>query len=237
MSAPGGANWPDVTLGSYSTTVSATCTNGSASISAVSPTFTTLGSLKGCAVSGTGIAAGTYLTASSGTTGTLSAAYTGTTGTVTLTIEAKGAADFLSLITHERKMIGIPYSGGTIINSATDWARWHRVKWGYRRLYRPYTFEFMRYFMGRYPYGGLSGDATDNANVGVQAIPTSENTASHPNYRATPYQAAGAALLVQALRNKGVYVLEQTIPDVAYDMAAGATIEVYFKGCRKESAS
>lgn len=51
----------------------------------------------------------------------------------------------------------------------------------------------------------------------------------HPNYWSSPLIAAALQKPIQAFQNASVYVLEQTIPDVAYDMAAGSTIEVY--GC------
>lgn len=75
----------------------------------------------------------------------------------------------------------------------------------------------------------------DTRDVGNQSILTSLSKSAavaqdHPNYWSSPIIAAAMKPLTLALWNLDVFVLEQSIPDVAYDMGAGTTIEVYFKG-------
>jgi hypothetical protein len=181
-------------------------------------------------ISGPGIAAGTWITASSGTTITLSANAGAGAGAGTFTITSQGATSFLASISHERKMVWIPYGGGSVSSANADWIRWNKLKWIYRRNLRQYLFEFTNYFMSGYPNGAANGDATDLQDVVNQTLPTTTNTNSHPNYLAAPPMAAESYLLSKALLNKGVYCPAQTIPDVPYDMAAGQTLTVYLKG-------
>jgi hypothetical protein len=209
--------------------------------------------------------------------------------------------NFISRITHERKLIFPPHLGGSFTNSSDDWVREMRIRAYDWRHYRKYTFNHKRYWWGRSPYGawpttGAPADAVvvgsisgttltvssvtsgalalwqtlngtgvtpgttviggsgsswtldrsqtvsstsisasrDNYDVSNQAPPFSlfhsPVTDDHPNYWTSPLIAAAVLGPVKAFQNRSVYVLEQTIPDVPYDMAAGATLEVYGKG-------
>lgn len=218
---------------------------------------------------------------------------------------------FLTRITHERKMLFLPSMGGSLSGTIDDWARQRRVQFYDWRNYRKYTFNHWRYWGGVSPNGaypnsgtletkgtltsgaeltgtviagtamtvgavstgaiainqfcygtgvsagtqivsgaGLSWTITpsqtvastnvhcsiDASNVSAQklistlALSANTITQDHPNYVAAPYMAGMFQPLIKALWNQDVYLLEQTIPDVAYDMAAGATLDVYAKG-------
>ncbi len=234
VAKPGGAVWPEVTTGDYTTTTAATLTSGSTAVTGV----TLPGDLNGCAVSGTGIPAGATIIASTTTTLTLSVAAT-ISGATTLTISARGAAQFLSLIPHSRKLILAPYGGigassGSNPSNNAAWVRAKRVIWDYRRTKRAHHFEHRRWWMGLAPFGS-DGTAAENTLVAGEGVPASQflsegGSDDHPNYLAQPLLQAGLQGALEACQNKRVWVLDQTIPDVRYDLAAGQTVEVYFKG-------
>lgn len=143
-------------------------------------------------------------------------------------------SNFLTRITHERKLILPPSLGGSLSGATADWVRMQRVKAYDWRNFRKYTFNHQRYWWGRSPFGS-SGNTQDNLDVSNQALITSLSASAatfqdHPNYVASPIIAAALLPVVQAMQNKAVYVLEQTIPDVPYDMAAGGTLDVYARG-------
>jgi hypothetical protein len=209
--------------------------------------------------------------------------------------------NFLSRITHDRKLLIVPHLGGDLSNTIDDWARLMRLRAYMWRNFRKYTFNHKRYWWGRNPGGaypttaappdavvvgsitgstltvtsvtsgavalwqtlsgaGVAAGTTiiggahptwtldrastvgggttmnasiDNFNVSnmapVFSLFHSPVTDDHPNYWSSPLIAAAMLKPIKSFQNGDVYVLEQTIPDVARDMAAGSTLEVY--GC------
>lgn len=145
------------------------------------------------------------------------------------------AAAFVAKIdTHERKLLLVPSLGGSIIASTADWVRGYAVRNQYWRNWRKLTFNHQRYWWGLAP-NGSDGSATDDGDVSRQALITSLRVSAgsdqaHPNWRSSPKIAAAMEKVVRGLQHKAVYVLEQTIPDVRYDLPEGQSLEVYFKG-------
>ncbi len=232
---PGGDRWHEVTIGTYNLVTAATLTNGSPNVTGVTlPT----GELRGCLVTGAGIPAGTIINASTATTITLSANATAT-GPTTLTIQGRGADQFISTVPHARKLLIAPYSGSAAgaagsVSPNAPYIRAKYIQMHYRRQHRAHLWEDRRWWRALSPFGS-DGTAANNDLVAADGVPqnmfaSAATDQGHPNFLAQPLIQAGLLGPVEACQNKRVWVLDQCIPDVPYDMAEGQTIEVYFKG-------
>lgn len=149
-----------------------------------------------------------------------------------------GVDAMTAAIPHNRVVIWPPDGAiGGVMNAASSIGSWVRAKkahWAYRDdSRRRYLFELGRYYRGVSPNGsnGTSQDDQDTAGdklIGSLAA-SAGGSNDHPNYLAAPLWAAAFRPLVEALWNKGVYVLDTTLA-VPFDMAAGTTKEIHFKG-------
>jgi len=153
-----------------------------------------------------------------------------------------GVDAILARLTSDRKIVWRPRGASGVVGTGTaipSWVRSKRIQWAYREdSRRPYFFELDRYWGGLSP-NGSSGTAADDVEAAGEGSSTSNMIATlrasagadqlHPNYLTAPMWSAAFLPVVQAMQNKAVFVLDETIT-TPYDIAAGAKIEIYFKG-------
>lgn len=149
-----------------------------------------------------------------------------------------GVDAMTAAIPHNRVVVWPPDGamGGVTLSASGigSWVRAKKVLWAYREdARRKYLFELGRFYRGLSP-NGSSGSSTDDVDAAgdklISSLAASAGTdQQHPNYLAAPLWASAFKPLVEAMWNKGVYVLDATVA-VRFDMAAGATKEIHFKG-------
>lgn len=222
VSSEPGESWPLYTDGTFSAPTTGTTANSSTAITSVVSTATLVSGVK-YLITGTCIPAGDTIASFTVNTITLTTATnsSGCGAGTALTITAGGTTQFLALVPHERKLIMLPYSGSGV--GTADYVRLQRLKWTYWRTHRKYYFDVQQYFFGLSP-NGSSGNAADDADVSAQALITSLNGNSHPNYVAVPLIAAAVRGPLDAMAGRSVWVLAQTIPDVPYDLGTSGSV-------------
>lgn len=154
-------------------------------------------------------------------------------------VAALAAIDaMLGRIPHDRKIVWPAQGGiGGTTQSASGIPSWVRSKKLLKALRstsrRKYLFELDQFYRGLSPNGSDGGAASD-VDVAGDALPTYMRASAgtdqqHPNYLSAPKWVAAFSPVVKAMWNHEVYALDATITP-PFDMAAGAKLEVYFRG-------
>ena len=130
--------------------------------------------------------------------------------------------------------LAIPYAGVGIAagNAHGNIVRQQRIARNYWRTKRRYVHPLNLDFMGLDDSDQSDAQAIQVAGMQAPSLMFQSAAAdqNHPNWRAQPRIAAALHSIVEAMLHRGVYVRPQQIPDVPFDMAAGAAIEVYMEG-------
>jgi hypothetical protein len=131
-------------------------------------------------------------------------------------------------------VLALPYAGtGIAAGSAhRNLVNQQRIARNYWRTKRRYVHPLNLDFMGLDDSDGSDANAVLVAGMAApqNMFASAAVDQQHPNHLAQPKIAAALEPLVKAMLHRGVYVRRQQIPEVPFDMAAGAVIEVYLEG-------